>query len=120
MQQTHPEAGLKTSDFYKTESLPERFNHPGLATIYFEMLKEGRAGGGGSTHLHRYVQICSSTHNAHTHSHTHTCTDIHQLVLISLFHRLVCWLWHTTTKFIFQDNSYVIRVSTNCKLPINY
>ncbi|KAL5516238.1 hypothetical protein EMCRGX_G001521 [Ephydatia muelleri] len=28
MQQTHPEAGLKTSDFYKTESLPERFNHP--------------------------------------------------------------------------------------------
>lgn len=26
--QPHPEAGLRTSDFYKTEALPERFNHP--------------------------------------------------------------------------------------------
>lgn len=25
---THPEAGLKTSDFYKTKNIPERFNHP--------------------------------------------------------------------------------------------
>lgn len=24
----HPEAGLKTSDFYKTKNIPERFNHP--------------------------------------------------------------------------------------------
>ncbi len=24
----HPEAGLKTSDFYKTENIPERFEHP--------------------------------------------------------------------------------------------
>ena len=24
----HPESGLKTSDFYKTENIPERFNHP--------------------------------------------------------------------------------------------
>ena len=25
----HPEAGLKTSDFYHTKDIPERFNHPG-------------------------------------------------------------------------------------------
>lgn len=24
----HPEAGLKTSDFYHTKDIPERFNHP--------------------------------------------------------------------------------------------
>ena len=24
----HPESGLKTSDFYKTKNIPERFNHP--------------------------------------------------------------------------------------------
>ena len=29
--QGHPEASLKTSDFYKMRSdVPERFNHPGL------------------------------------------------------------------------------------------
>ena len=25
----HPETGLKTSDFYRTKNIPERFNHPG-------------------------------------------------------------------------------------------
>lgn len=26
---SHPEAGLRTSDFYRTKDMPERFNHPG-------------------------------------------------------------------------------------------
>ena len=32
----HPDAGLKTSDFYKVrDNVPERFNHPGMHTSSF-------------------------------------------------------------------------------------
>ena len=35
IEQSHPETGLKTSDFYRTKNIPERFNHPGSSQCIF-------------------------------------------------------------------------------------
>lgn len=34
----HPEPEAKTSDFYHTKNLPERFNHPGMFVVLYTSL----------------------------------------------------------------------------------